>query len=73
METLALASVGGSTHNVYWSEWQANLVPPQSDGRKESMVGKKREWGRRRSESVGKFHDPAMLGAQNFVKRSEDV
>ena len=37
-----------------------NLVPHESDRREESLVGKK-EWGRRSSKIVDKFHGPAML------------
>ena len=61
VETLALASVRGSTQKVYWSKWQTWCR--MSDRRQESLVGRK-GWGRRRSETVDKFHGPAMICVQ---------
>ena len=70
VETLALASVGGSTQKVYWSKWQSWCRMRAIEGKSPWLAEKD---GIDAGKIVDKFHGPTMLCSKTKVKRSEDI
>ena len=65
VETLALASVEGSTQKVYWSIWQTWCRLRTIEGNK-YLVGRN-GLGRRSSKTVDNLHGPTMICVQTLT------